>query len=230
MAPPKQTKDIHLSNGTIICWSRRNDPYVPIICGSCGQERLLPLQNVRRRTFHGICRVCAVGESWQDKSLPNGSFILWSRRQGQKVPVICGCCNQKRIVPATNAHKEGFTGFCRSCAHSGSLSTTWRGGRKHSRGYIYIRLSPDHPYYSMATKEGYVAEHRLVMAEHLGRPLENREIVHHKNEIKSDNRLDNLELFASLQEKRPHPGYEPIEKQGKSILNRLISFFGSDKK
>lgn len=60
-------------------------------------------------------------------------------------------------------------------------------------GYIRV-LRPGHP---MAGSGGYVLEHRLVMAEHLGRELLNSETVHHRNGIRDDNRLENLELWAS---------------------------------
>ncbi len=52
------------------------------------------------------------------------------------------------------------------------------------------------PKHIQATKDGYVKEHRLIMSEYLGRKLEPREIVHHLNGDKLDNRLENLEIMT----------------------------------
>lgn len=59
-------------------------------------------------------------------------------------------------------------------------------------GYIRVMMR-SHP---MSNSKGYLPKHRLVMAEHLGRLLASHEHVHHNNGDKTDNRIENLELWV----------------------------------
>jgi len=62
-------------------------------------------------------------------------------------------------------------------------------------GYIRVRIYPENPYFVMADHQRYICEHRLVMAKYLKRPLDRKEIVHHNNDKRDDNRIENLTLL-----------------------------------
>lgn len=79
---------------------------------------------------------------------------------------------------------------------TGPKHGNWKGGRRAtSGGYIGIWLDKDSPFAPMRNHHCQVLEHRLVMAQYLGRCLQPWEIVHHKNGIRDDNHFENLELF-----------------------------------
>jgi|SRR6185312_6145990 len=69
----------------------------------------------------------------------------------------------------------------------------WSGDRKiiASTGYVRVRVGRGHP---LADPNGYAYEHLVVwVAAGNGRP-QSGFVLHHKNEVKTDNRLENLEL------------------------------------
>jgi hypothetical protein len=69
--------------------------------------------------------------------------------------------------------------------------------RLNSNGYVTYYDPND----IAAYKDGLVLEHRSVIAKHIGRRLEPGENVHHINGDKTDNRIENLELWSKSQ---PH--------------------------
>lgn len=75
---------------------------------------------------------------------------------------------------------------------SGGKPTRAKNRRVDKSGYVFVGC-PDE-FAPMRSKSGYVMEHRLVMAQHLGRPLQAIETVHHISGDRSDNRIENLQL------------------------------------
>lgn len=99
----------------------------------------------------------------------------------------------------------------------------WEKNRKeilNKNGYITISIG-NVKYY----------KHRLIMEEHLGRKLKKNEVVHHINGIKTDNRIENLQVVNSKEHTRLHAkeknfgknriGIEPINKLSKEKQEKI---------
>jgi len=113
--------------------------------------------------------------------------------------IKCGKRRWVRLIRRKISGGEPVNLQYRHCnaGRPGQENGSWKGGRRILRnGYVLDWLPSDDFFRSMATKEGYVREHRLVMAKHLNRCLLSWEVVHHRNGLKSDNRLENLELIG----------------------------------
>jgi hypothetical protein len=70
------------------------------------------------------------------------------------------------------------------------------------RGYVRVWV-PEHP---RSFKGGWVYEHRLVMEAFYERLLRHFETVHHINEVKHDNRLENLVVCLRGEHDKAHQG------------------------
>ena len=109
----------------------------------------------------------------------------------------CGCGRETSIAKETNRRRGQVKGqpfrFVHGHNARGSNSSNWNGGRQYSRGYLSLLL-PGHP---RANPRGYVLEHISIAERAIGQPLPSGAVVHHVNEIKDDNRHENLVICES---------------------------------
>ena len=89
------------------------------------------------------------------------------------------------------------------------------GKQTNSNGYVLLRIK-SHP---KSSRDGLIMEHRVVMEQKLGRYLKDSEIVHHKNEIKNDNRIENLEVMERGKHTRLH---HLGSKRSKEFKTRMV--------
>jgi len=123
--------------------------------------------------------------------------------------LICIVCDQE--FTQKRANNTDYCSFhCKRLASSRRMKgLPVKGPKKHIKGSGYITvdgykiLSINHP---NSSKRGQILEHVLIMSKYLGRPLAKHETVHHKNGIRDDNRIENLELWS-----KSHPFGQRIE-------------------
>lgn len=77
---------------------------------------------------------------------------------------------------------------------TGKNNPSWKGGILFIGGYKYISIG----------NKKRKSEHRIVVENFLGRKLLRKEIVHHINHNKLDNRIENLEVMSQSEHIKRH--------------------------
>jgi len=124
----------------------------------------------------------------------------------KKIQVVCPNCKGKRYVRLDYINygitRRNYTGCCHKCLAQrlgearGEKSGGWKGGKRCiPEGYIMRTIQPNNPFFCMSDARNGIREHRLIMAEHLGRPLLSTEVVHHVDGNKTNNQIKNLVLL-----------------------------------
>ena len=163
-----------------------------------GKELGLTGRNASRKFIWRVCVTCGNGR--------------WLRLDNFRE--VCKICSiRSSYVKWLKAHNYQYR----------ENNPNWKGGKTHRCGYVEIKLSRDDPFYAMARKTGYVAEHRLIMAKRLGRCLKPSEQVHHIDGNKENNSELNLEIRKSTS----HPlsytaGYKRGYKDGITNKNNQL--------
>jgi HNH endonuclease len=156
----------------------------------------------RKRTGNNYCKRC-----WRNHIKPTLEKL-----------VRCQCGECEDLIPAIN--KMGMPARYKHGHHKnpyfekGDKNPRFIGRLINYHGYILI-YKPDHPF----AHHDYVLEHRLVMEKHLGRYLKSTELIHHINENRQDNRIENLKLVTRDKHASIHNILEPYQfKKGHKNL------------
>lgn len=115
----------------------------------------------------------------------------------------CGKIHRSKKMSGKGNHQFGLKG-----PKNASFKT---GKRETNYGYTAAYC----PEFS-DKQDGYVLEHRLVMMKHIGRKLRKDEHVHHINEDRKDNRIENLQLLTRGEHISLHNKLNPVPKDQKT--------------
>lgn len=190
---------------------------VQITCKGCGATLEVPPSRVGRKKF---CTRTCYGK-WMSANLTGEQAIRWGVTHSEET--------RRRLSEAQTA--RGL---------KGPKNPRWTGGRFLTRGYVMVKLDalpPEEramvaPMATASTRGEYLAEHRLVAARMLGRPLTSDEHVHHMNGHKADNRPENLEIHSGADHKRSHVETERklyrLRAENRALRDHLSSCCGHE--
>lgn len=139
----------------------------------------------------------------------HGHYLRWSRHGDVRAGVpltrptrdVCsldGCDRGAHSATLCRSHYERRRKHGDPLAGTPFRTVTGQGSVSH--GYMWVPVPPEKRQF-VPPGRTQEFEHRLVMAELLGRPLLPDETVHHKNGDRLDNRPTNLELWTTAQPK-----------------------------
>lgn len=175
-------------------------------CTDCSKE--LSTKNVRVKR----CRACYykfIGSA-ADKPWLNKEWLM--HQYYTKKLSYAAIARLINVSPSVidYAFKDKFKLKPRERNLKGSKNISWKGGKTMINGYIHLHHPEPHPRKSTGA---YVPEHVLVVEKSLGRKLEKDEHVHHRNGIKTDNRIENLQVLSSSDHRRLEHLCELFTKQ-----------------
>lgn len=174
--------------------------------GDCGIGTPEMLQFNQRNMDAGALLETAPGASQQEGSLMTvpQSILTPGTPQGKRqritpnqIEVPCEQCGTPLYYYPSQL-RGGERHFCdRHClgkwrsTQTDSKAAHWKGGEKIEGGRVYWFL----PWHPRADRKGYVARAIIVAEMKYRRTVEAAEIVHHKDEDKSNDHPDNLEIL-----------------------------------